>query len=179
MLLISSDWFRFECAISYKDTHNIIIALDLNLQHLTGDVGICVSVLNTNEKRDFKSHTKMSKELIIVVACPVRGVGNDPEFLRLAFHKGYAIINAYCAIRGQRSASAKEVCALWELCLVKHHSPTVPLVTNDSLLWTEKHSTLHSQLLKEPEKNIMHFINPLIDEAYVQDHKLIFLGDDW
>ena len=31
----------------------------------------------------------------IVIACPDRGAGNDPEVLGLGFHQGPTFINAY------------------------------------------------------------------------------------
>ena len=39
--------------------------------------------------------SKWAKKIIIVVACPDRGAGNDPEPLMLAFHQGPTFINAY------------------------------------------------------------------------------------
>ena len=38
----------------------------------------------------------MSKNTLIVVACPGRGAGNDPEVLGSAFHQDPAFIVAYC-----------------------------------------------------------------------------------
>ena len=39
----------------------------------------------------------MSKQNIIVVACPDQGPGHDPEALRLlAFYQGLTFINAIC-----------------------------------------------------------------------------------
>ena len=39
----------------------------------------------------------------MVVACPERGAGNDPEALGLAFHQGATFINAYCHSRCYKS----------------------------------------------------------------------------
>ena len=39
---------------------------------------------------------RRKKIILVVVACPDRGAGNDPEALGLAFHQGLSFINAYC-----------------------------------------------------------------------------------
>ena len=40
--------------------------------------------------------SKWANNTIIIVACPERDAGNDPEALALTFHQGPTFINEYC-----------------------------------------------------------------------------------
>ena len=63
----------------------------------------------------------MSKNTIVVVACPDWGAGNDPEALGLAIHQVPIFSNAYCKVEkkpGLSRLSQPRRSALYVFCLV-------------------------------------------------------------